>query len=672
MLGQTFQQYRIVQKLGEGGMGEVYLADDLELHRKVALKFLPAQLSSNPDLKARFKREAQAAAALNHPNIITIYQVGEVNNQAFIAMEYVEGKSLRDMLNEEGVPQEQALDIVIQCCEGLGMAHEHGIVHRDVKPANIMVDRYGRVKILDFGLAKVGDVTRLTKAGTTMGTPHYMSPEQVKGVDLNHQSDIYSLGVVLYELLCGQLPFEGYYEAAILYSIANEKPTPITRHKPDLQPGLVRIIDRALEKKLQKRYQHTDEMRQDLEHERQSLRMAGQPTVTSFRLPKTSRPSQLSRGRGPRYAFLAGAGVVLLGVGLLLSDKLPWSTPSGETGTVAQPRTPHQKVSTTKDRRPEPSGPVERVAVTPRFGELEVTSNPSGAEVWLNGRRVGRTPFSDAGLTPDTYRLRLTLAGYKDYRETVQLQAGRRLARTAQLIPLPKPPLQQLAEKNPTLPPTTTRSTIPQTGSAEITSVPPDAEVWLDQRKVGSTPYKADALSPGTHSVVLKKSGYADYSTTLQVEPGKRADVVGQLKPLPGQLRILVKPYGSIFIDGRLHKNDWEFVYPVELTAGNHTVKAVHPTLGEWEKSVSVPPGQTRDLVIDFRKKVEVVVSVSRGWATVFVDGQAVGDTPKPVMLNVGRHTIEIRRPGYATQKRTILVEEGMNPRIIFDLKKQS
>ncbi len=663
MIGQAFQQYRVVLKLGEGGMGEVYLADDVELRRKVALKFLPSQLSSNPDLKARFKREAQAAAALNHPNIITIYQVGEYNNQAFIAMEYVEGQSLRDMLSEGSITVEKALEIVIQCCEGLNMAHERGIVHRDLKPANIMVDRLGRVKILDFGLAKFGDVTRLTKAGTAMGTPHYMSPEQVKGDDLNQQSDIYSLGVILYELLCGELPFQGYYEAAILYSIANEKPTPITKYKPGLQKGLVQVIDKALEKRLQKRYQGVDEMRTDLQREQRLLQTAGQPTVTTFRVPAPAPRKRPWR----RYAALVSAALSGVVLWLLFTNTPTWldsagvsrRRPDAKRGTTpSQPSNqPVQMAGKGVILQPkEPNGTkANPPPVVESFGELEVTSQPGAAQVWLNGRQVGRTPFSNSKLKPETYRLRVTLAGYRDYEETLKLQPGVRTRRTARLIPL-----REVVSRP------------PPTGRLNIVSQPTGAEVWLDERKLEHvTPYLAENLPPGSHKLVLKKEGYQDYTTTVQVVADKLTHVTPELKALVGTLKILVKPYGSIFIDGRLHKNDWEFVYQVELRAGSHVVKAVHPTFGEWEKTVSVAAGPSQDLVIDFRKKVNLVVSVTRGWAEVFVDGESVGDTPKPVELHVGKHTIEVRRQGYVSQKRAILVEEGMNPKIIFDMQKQ-
>ncbi len=265
MIGKTVSHYRIIEKIGEGGMGEVYLAHDTELERKVALKFLPARVASDPDALARFKREAQAAAALNHPNIITIHEIGRHEDQSFIAMAYVDGELLSDAL-KKGIPLERALDIVTQVCEGLDKAHQAGIVHRDIKPENLLIDNDGRVKILDFGLAKLAGCTRVTRTGTTVGTASYMSPEQAKGGDdVDARSDVFSAGVVLYELLTGKLPFRGDHEAAVIYSIMNVDPEPLAAHKEDLPKDAQRVVDKALAKKPADRYPSTALLAADLE-----------------------------------------------------------------------------------------------------------------------------------------------------------------------------------------------------------------------------------------------------------------------------------------------------------------------------------------------------------------------------------------------------------------------
>jgi len=216
MIGKTISHYRILEKLGEGGMGVVYKAQDTKLKRTVALKFLPQELLCDSESKTRFIHEAQAASALNHPNITTIYEIDEVNQKCFISMEYVDGNSLKELIYKRTFAIDEILAIALKIAEGLKAAHKKEIVHRDVKSDNVMVTDEGEVKIMDFGLAKLKGVTKLTKTGTTLGTLQYMSPEQAQGIEVDQRSDIFSFGVVLYEMITGQLPFKGEHEAALI------------------------------------------------------------------------------------------------------------------------------------------------------------------------------------------------------------------------------------------------------------------------------------------------------------------------------------------------------------------------------------------------------------------------------------------------------------------------
>jgi eukaryotic-like serine/threonine-protein kinase len=268
--------YKIIKEIGRGGMGEVYLAEDTKLERKVALKFLPRHLTEDKESRLRFEREAKAAAALNHPNIVTVYEIGEHEGQVFIAMEYVEGKTLKDIvfvgtgrdlslpIASHPLPIAQVIAIATQIASGLAAAHAKGIVHRDIKPQNILVDKDGRIKILDFGLAKLKGVSPLTKESSTLGTVHYMSPEQAMGKDVDQRSDIWSFGVMLYEMLTGNLPFKGEYDQAVIYSILNEKPTLATAMKKNLPAELDHIFDKALAKDPGERYPRLDDLAADL------------------------------------------------------------------------------------------------------------------------------------------------------------------------------------------------------------------------------------------------------------------------------------------------------------------------------------------------------------------------------------------------------------------------
>ncbi len=271
MIGKTISHYKILEKLGEGGMGVVYKAQDIQLQRLVALKFLPPHISDSSEEKARFIHEAQSASALNHPNVTTIYGIEESPEGLFIAMEYVEGKTLKQIIEKETLSVKKILDIGIQVCEGLTVAHEKGIVHRDIKSDNIMLTPRSQVKIMDFGLAKLKGATKLTKTRSTLGTLAYMSPEQAQSEEVDQRSDIFSFGVVLYELLTGKLPFSGEHQAAIVYSIINEEPQPIARYNNQVSVKLEDIVSKALAKEKDERYQHIDDLLADLRREKKSL-----------------------------------------------------------------------------------------------------------------------------------------------------------------------------------------------------------------------------------------------------------------------------------------------------------------------------------------------------------------------------------------------------------------
>ena len=265
MIGKSVSHYKILEKLGEGGMGIVYLAEDTKLKRKTALKFLPSNTISSEEDKTRFVQEAQAAASLNHPNIATVYGIDEHEGESFIAMEYVEGQTLKDKIQSGPLKLKEAIEIAIQIAQGLHVAHEKGIVHRDIKSANIMLTPKGQVKILDFGLVKLYGRTRVTKTGTTVGTAAYMSPEQAQGESVDHRTDIWSFGVVLYEMITGLLPFKGDYEQAMMYSILNEEPEPLTGLRTGVPMELERIVFKLLTKDPNKRYQNINELPVDLE-----------------------------------------------------------------------------------------------------------------------------------------------------------------------------------------------------------------------------------------------------------------------------------------------------------------------------------------------------------------------------------------------------------------------
>lgn len=284
MIGKTVSHYRILAKLGAGGMGEVYTAEDSRLHRTVALKFLARELTFNEEAKGRFVREAQAAGTLDHPNICTIYEVDETTDGlSFIAMAYCEGESLRQKIERGPLAVDDAIQYTMQIAAGLRKAHENGIVHRDIKPANVIATADGTAKIVDFGLAKLHGRTHLTKERATLGTIEYMSPEQARGEEVDHRTDIWSLGCLLYEMLTGQTPFKGDYEQAVIYSIINSPPKPVTALRGDTPMALEHIVNRALEKDPDKRYQAAADLIADLGHLKHPSATSVQPTTPSAR-----------------------------------------------------------------------------------------------------------------------------------------------------------------------------------------------------------------------------------------------------------------------------------------------------------------------------------------------------------------------------------------------------
>lgn len=747
MIGQVIGGYEIIEVLGRGGMGVVFKAMDTSLEKTVALKALHPAQAQDEQFLARFKSEARTLGRLQHPHIVNVFAFRHVEPHLFIVMEYVGGGSLSELISARGaLPWKEALPIIRQTLEAMSYAHQAHVVHRDIKPRNILLTEAGAVKVTDFGLAKIqggtSDSKALTRTGFTGGTLYYMPPEQLEGLHrVDHRSDVYSLGMTFYELLAGRVPFnKNISEFKILKSIDTHDFPPIDQVVSGLPEPLVRLVTKALEHEQEDRFQRVDEMLEALKDGALaptsapfSQTIAPSPLaatrVINRPLPFPEEPHEQSKGdsssllKSLKSLWKSSSGSWRVGRGdakeaepVAVEDDRRASASAGvdssadATAILATPYQPSKlpvasgaspAAASAPAKRPARSAPrpgapradrrTEQAAVSSRWARpilavsvlaallavgfwlnsvrspeaqapggpgpasLSIRTLPADATVYLDGRRIGTTPLASYEVAAGAGAIRIEKDGFAPFDTSITLLGGEAPSFTFALASASVASSDAGDDTDEAAP--------PALGTAALVSEPSGAEVWLDGRRVGTTPFTVRDLQPGTHRFVLRSEGYEDYAAPVRIEAAREARVTATLTALRGTLRVLVRPFGDIYIDGDVKGRATNAPHVEEVEAGTHRVRAVHPALGTWEKDVVVRGNAQEEVLFNFNQEYRVLVTSNPSNAEIIVDGQAVGrNTPSQVPLRPGRHSIEVRKEGFrmAGSPQTITLERDM------------
>jgi serine/threonine protein kinase len=657
--------YKILEVLGRGGMGVVYKALDISLDKVMALKMIDPMLARDDNFLKRFKTEARALAKLENTNIVTVHALRDTKLGVFMVMEYVEAKTLSDWIQEKGpFSWDDTIHISKQLLNALGHAHGVGVIHRDIKPSNILVDNDLKVKVTDFGLAKVirqhGPSSTVTQMRA--GTLYYMSPEQVKGLkNVDFRSDIYSLGMTLYEMLIGKTPFEKTdSDFSIQKRIVEGEIPPPTKFNSTIPKPLAKIITKSIDKNPQKRYQSAEEMAEDIVNYESSTSQVvvspkPRPNLPSLRnifmivtllvvltlsyilimdpmnifdngdpQPKSIKPDMAlisisteppdakiligdsALGTSPLRKTRINAGLVSLQIekdGYLPLDTLLTVT-KNQNATFNFALLPK-------------SAPVSEK----KLGIVQIYSSPTGAGVWINNKFIGTTPREREELNAGRYNLIIRKKGYEEYRGAFLVRTG------------------ELADVN---------AVLGVLGRLTVYSQPSGASVLLDGNPIGSTPISEKDLKEGSYLVSLKKVGFEEYTTNVKISQNRLASVSKTLVPLKGILKILIRPWGSIYVDGILQKKDTNIQFETTLPVGPHKIKALHPALGEWEKQIKIESSRPADYVIDFNQMASLTVTSEPNGCEIFIDGKPSGKyTPKQLKLRIGKHKLSVTKNGF-------------------------
>lgn len=669
-------RYEIVRELGRGGMGIVLLGRDPMIDRLVALKIIKLSADeditqSNKELLTRFFIEAKAVGKLAHPNIVTIFDVGEEDGKSYMALEYIDGSDLAVVIKEDGaIPLERAVDITIQVASGLGFAHNNGIIHRDIKPGNILLQKDDQVKIADFGLARLQASHSVTQTGHAVGSPSYMSPEQVQGIHLDGRSDIFSLGIMFYELITGRRPFVGESMSTLIFKIIQDTPPPPSGVLSTIPSKVDPFIKRILAKNPDERYQTCDEVITALK----GLVSGGKVVIDSsqgFGVGDNDRTVDFDsaaliakeKRRKMTMAFaalatlgvIAGAGWFFLGGGsdqkkpsVAIAPK-PAAVQKAETKIVALSKTVAIKPTQTSEPAPAPAPqpapePASVVKEAPPLPPtLVVTSLPSGATVKVDDVVLGKTPVTLARLSPGNRSVTLSYEGFASESKNIGLVAGEESKLAFTLTP---------------------------TGGTIKIDGPKGAVVYLDGKKIGATPLTHKA-APGSYKLTVRKKGYHSYSVKVTVDADKTTSKTAKLVKLGvGEVHVIAIPWAEIYLDGKKQGSTPKVIKGV--TEGKVKVRLVNPAYRPYVTTVTVKTGGMVDVRHTFTSREELAGATggkdkeaksgslaidSYPPGTVFIDGKHYGKTPVEISdLSAGSHKLLIKREGSPDYKRTVTV----------------
>jgi serine/threonine protein kinase len=683
MINRTIKGYDLKQLIATGGMAAIYKAIHVDTGQTVAIKILHGHLAQDSDFVARFEREARAAAELKHENIINIYDHGEAEGVYYIAMEFVSGKSLKDLIGSvRFMPCEIALAIIYEICRGIEHAHQKGVVHRDIKPANILITQNGFVKITDFGLAQAQDLTSITVTGAIVGTPAYMSPEQAAGKRIDTRSDLFSLGVVAYEMLTGTKPFLGDTYSSVIHAILTIPAPSITEANPLINEETGLIIEKMLRKEVDNRYQNINQISDDIHayFRKQETEVPQRDIAAFVTEPERVAQNWIQKNKEKylkRALHYMTSGRVNADDAINEFSKVQYLDPTdpqaskylAELKSKRRTRSTKRKKQATITRKrnfAKLAAIIGVILITATFvaalyrnyqnnrfsssaiGFLLVDSKPDSAQVFLDDTElVGKTPLKIDSVTAGAHTLHIEKHGYLTYTNNIIVNTGDTIAVNAQLI----------------------RETDGVgRGNVIVHSQPDGARVLIDGIDTGlKTPCTIENIESGHHTIKIAKTGYQTAQVARDIQDSQTARISTRLTKTPtrtsGQVqrksyfRLNVDPWAKIYIDGK-YVETTPIAKALEVPAGNHSVKLENPSFRTWQKRVNFKPGETVVMDIKLEQFTGSLKISVRPWADVYIDGKFRETTPiaDPIELPAGRHTIKLINPSFQTHEEVVTV----------------